>query len=65
MLGDAIHNALALVGVTPEVVSKWLGKPCGCEDRQAKLNALAAWSMRLLRGQTERAREWLDRIMGQ
>lgn len=62
MLGDAIHSALALVGVTPERVTRWLGRPCGCEERRQKLNALSRWAARVLSGRSEKAGEYLDRI---
>lgn len=41
--GDQLATALEAVGVTKERVSAWLGKPCGCPERQAKLNRLGAW----------------------
>lgn len=39
-LGDMVSAGLAAVGITPERVSKVLGRPCGCKERAAKLNAL-------------------------
>ena len=39
-LGDMVSAGLAAVGITPERVSKALGRPCGCKERAAKLNAL-------------------------
>lgn len=36
-LGDMISAGLAAVGITPERVSKVLGRPCGCKERAAKL----------------------------
>lgn len=39
-LGDMVSAGLAAVGITPERVSKVLGRPCGCKDRAAKLNEL-------------------------
>jgi hypothetical protein len=39
-LGDYVAAGLAAVGITPERVSKVLGRPCGCKERAAKLNAL-------------------------
>ena len=62
-LGDSISAALGSVGVTPEAVSRWLGKPCGCEERKAKLNTLGAWAVRVLAGRTENAREYLVGIL--
>lgn len=39
-LGDMVSAGLAAVGITPERVSKVLGRPCGCKKRAAKLNEL-------------------------
>jgi len=39
-LGDMVSAGLAAVGITPERVSKALGRPCGCKERAAKLNEL-------------------------
>lgn len=39
-LGDMVSAGLAAVGITPERVSKVLGRPCGCKERAAKLNAI-------------------------
>lgn len=62
-LGDTIERALSLVGITKERVSKWVGSPCGCIERQEKLNQLGWWAARILFGRTEKAREHLDVIM--
>ena len=40
-LGDAVAAGLNAVGVTKERVSRLLGKPCGCSDRQRKLNEMS------------------------
>jgi len=39
-LGDMVADGLASVGITRELVSRVLGKPCGCDKRQAALNKL-------------------------
>lgn len=39
-LGDMVSAGLAAVGITPERVSKVLGRPCGCKERAAQLNEL-------------------------
>ena len=39
-LGDMVSAGLAAVGITPERVSKVLGRPCGCKERATKLNEL-------------------------
>ena len=37
-LGDAVAAGLSAVGITPERVSKAIGKPCGCAKRKRALN---------------------------
>lgn len=37
-LGDAVEGTLAAVGITPERVSRVIGKPCGCKTRKRRLN---------------------------
>lgn len=63
-LGDAIERALRVVGVTPERVSAWVGKPCNCEERKERLNALGWWAARVLSGHTSHAAEYLRRVTG-
>jgi hypothetical protein len=62
-LGDAIRQALAVLGITPERVERFWAN-CQCEDRRERLNQLGWWARRVLRGHVERAREYLDRIIG-
>ncbi len=64
-LGDAVESALSLVGITKERVSSWIGRGCGCKERQEKLNALGSWAMRVLRGRIDKAQEYLDKLMEQ
>lgn len=63
MLGDNIQAALAVVGVTSERVSKWIGRPCRCPERVEQLNRLGCWAVRVLKGRTENALEHLEEIM--
>lgn len=37
-LGDHVASALSTVGITEERVSKALGRPCACKQRQQKMN---------------------------
>jgi len=37
-IGDAVAAGLSAVGITPERVSKAIGKPCGCSKRKKALN---------------------------
>lgn len=39
-LGDIVAAGLSAVGITKERVSKALGRPCGCGQRQEALNKL-------------------------
>jgi hypothetical protein len=63
VLGDWVSAALSAVGVTPQRVARWLGRPCDCEERKAKLNALHAWARRWAAGHREGAREYVERVM--
>lgn len=63
MIGDAIHRALSAVGVTPERVERWLGRPCGCAERQARLNQLGWWAIRVLTGTAAQASKHLDEML--
>ncbi len=62
-LGDRVEQALSLVGITEEKVSKWLGRPCGCSERKRKLNQVGAWASRVLLGKTDQAEEYLNEIV--
>ena len=67
-LGDRVSQALSLVGITEERVSKWLGRPCGCAKRREKLNQLGAWAARVIGGQSasnEESVKHLDEIIDQ
>ncbi len=61
-LGDAVESALSAVGVTKERVEKWLGGPCGCEERKAMLNRLWTWATG--GGSAERIEEMLKDTQG-
>lgn len=41
-LGDMVAAGLSMVGVTKEAVSRAIGRPCRCSERQAALNAAGA-----------------------
>lgn len=62
-LGDHLHAALTAVGITPTRVARWVGGPCGCEERQQRLNALGLWARRVLAGRTKNAAQHLERIL--
>lgn len=63
LLGDQVEAALTKVGITKERVSRWLGADCNCEERKQKLNNLHAWAKRVISGKTDKAEEYLDKIM--
>ena len=53
-LGDHIGRGLSAVGITKQRVSRLLGRPCKCKQRQQRLNELgqrAAEAVRKLTGQ--------------
>jgi hypothetical protein len=62
-LGDVVEKALAAVGITKDRVEVWVGRPCGCRERQEKLNRLSRWAIRVLRGRTEEAEKHLEDTM--
>lgn len=61
-LGDVVEQALSLVGVTKKRVRKWL-KKCHCEERQQQLNQLGWWAERVVKGQVDKAREYLEELL--
>lgn len=65
LLGDRVEEALQKIGVTSDKVSRWLGKPCGCEERKARLNQLHTWASRVVHGKIEQAEEYLSHILDQ
>jgi len=42
-LGDMVAGWLSAVGITPERVAAFTGKPCKCKQRQRRLNAIGRW----------------------
>lgn len=53
-IGDHLQSGLSAVGITPERVSRLLGRPCKCKERQRRLNELgqaAAAAIRRATGQ--------------
>ena len=61
-LGDAVESLLSTIGITKERVSKWLGGPCGCEERKQRLNRFGEWVKRAVTGGSE-AKESLERMI--
>ena len=57
-LGDRVAAVLAAAGITKERVSRMLGRPCKCKERQRRLNELgrkAAAAIRKATGQERTA----------
>jgi len=53
-VGDHVATILSAVGITKQRVSRLLGRPCKCKERQRRLNELgqqAAAAVRNLTGQ--------------
>jgi hypothetical protein len=65
MLGSLISRALSTIGITDTRVSRWVGAPCGCKERQEKLDAVTYWAIRVMQGKVESAEKYLDNIMEQ
>ena len=64
-LGDMVEQALSMVGITEERVTRFLGRSCGgCAKRKAALNRLGAWAKRVITGETEVGEKELDEIVG-
>jgi hypothetical protein len=63
-LGDLVEGALQKIGVTPEKVESWLGRPCMCRERKRKLNQLSDWAFRIFHGKSSQPKEELDKMLG-
>ena len=63
-LGDRVKQALTLVGITEERVSKWLGRPCGCAEKREMLNRLGDWAVNVLSGRHSEPDKDLTAIIG-
>ena len=58
-LGTRIERVLSSFGVTPEEVERYLGRPCGCEERKRRLDEFGAWARRVVSGRLDGMRERL------
>lgn len=65
LIGDKVESALAALGVDKARVEAFLGRPCRCHERRESLNQLHRWAARVVQGKTERAREFLEKILSQ
>lgn len=62
-LGDTIEHALDLLGINSERISRWLGRPCNCEETKEKINQLSIWAKRVAKGKLNKAGEYLSSIV--
>lgn len=65
MLGNVIASALSSLSLSQDRVERWLGRPCHCQERIDKLNALDRWARRVLSGKVQQAKEYLDRLLAE
>lgn len=52
-LGDYVASALDAIGITKARVEAVVGGPCGCQDRQAAMNAAGAKWLGMSPGSTD------------
>lgn len=64
LLGDAVESALSAVGITKERVAEWIGGPCGCKERQQRLNDLHQWAKDTVGVTVEKGRALLGKLIG-
>jgi GH24 family phage-related lysozyme (muramidase) len=62
LMGDCIEEALNRVGITKELVAKWIGN-CGCAERQWMFNELHLWAIEINEGRRRGAVRKLRRII--
>lgn len=62
-LGDQVSSALAIIGITEDRVTKWIGQPCGCPERREKLNKLSEWAQSALESSADAAKASLQKLM--
>ena len=62
LLGDRVAAAFTKLGITDERFSKLMGKPCKCGQRKAWLNRLDLWARRVLSGNVQDAKKYLDEL---
>ena len=65
MLGDKIADALSQLGIESERIERWLGRPCGCKERQEKLNQVEALAKRIIKGKVDNVLAYIESLLGQ
>lgn len=63
LLGDRFEKALSLVGITKTKVERWIGKGCGCDERQRRMNQIDLWARQVLSGAMHNAKQRLAKII--
>ena len=61
-LGDLIESALSTVGITPDRVTKLIGRDCGCKKRKEWLNRITLWSKKVPTLDPEEARRHFEQM---
>lgn len=64
LLGDAVEAALSKIGITKELVSEWMGRPCSCPEKKEKLNNLHRWAENAAKETADKARALLGKLIG-
>lgn len=64
--GDVIAKALGIIGIDQSLVERLIGGPCGCKERQDRVNQLYWWAASVVRGKIggDRAKDILFEIKG-
>lgn len=65
LFGDRLAQSLRSLGIPKAKVERWLGRPCGCSERQQKLNQLHIWLKRFLSGKEINPKPWAEDMMDQ
>jgi hypothetical protein len=61
---ESLETAMTLVGIDKERVYNWLHSGCqSCDESRRKRAKIQLWTIRVLRGRTEGAEDFLDRIL--
>ena len=62
-LGDVVERVLKMVGITEKRVSKWIGRPCGCAERKAKMNNASRLARQVVRRRVKKAKKRLKALI--
>jgi hypothetical protein len=61
-MNDLVRCALERLSLSPERVAGWLADVC-CREREEREKSLLYWAGWVLGGNSERAAEYLERLM--